>query len=105
MYSKSFYKSQSVGSISSAEVIVPYVLERLHVESVVDLGCGVGTWLSVFQKYGVKDVLGIDGIWVDKNRIMIPKEKFRACDLKNIGPEKYRTGREKIRSGNVSGSC
>ena len=29
-------------------------------ESVVDIGCGTGAWLSVFKKYGVKNILGLD---------------------------------------------
>jgi SAM-dependent methyltransferase len=86
VYSKHFYKGQSIGSFSSAEAIVPYVLEILNIKSVVDMGCGVGSWLSVFLKNGVKDVLGFDGSWVDTDMLQIPNDCFRACDLKQLGP-------------------
>ena len=29
------------------------------------MGCGVGTWLSVFRERGVAEILGIDGSYVD----------------------------------------
>ena len=31
------------------------------IESVVDIGCGVGTWLHVSMNKGIKEILGIDG--------------------------------------------
>jgi SAM-dependent methyltransferase len=65
----------------SARVIVPLVMEYVHPRSVVDVGCGVGAWLSVFADQGVKDVYGIDNDWVDRSRLMIPHERFFAKDL------------------------
>jgi SAM-dependent methyltransferase len=32
---------------------------------VIDLGCGLGTWLRAFKELGVPDVLGLDGPWCD----------------------------------------
>lgn len=46
---------------NSAEIIVPYIMELLSPKSVVDVGCGVGQWLSIFKKYEVNKVVGIDG--------------------------------------------
>ncbi|HKW64833.1 MAG TPA: class I SAM-dependent methyltransferase [Candidatus Acidoferrum sp.] len=65
----------------SAEVIVPLVLQLLPVRSVLDVGCGDGTWLAIFQKLGVSDILGIDGHYVQKDLLQIPAECFRAINL------------------------
>jgi len=62
-------------------VIVPLVVERLRPRSVVDVGCGLGTWLSVFLENGVADVTGVDGDYVDASRLEIPAERFVAHDL------------------------
>jgi SAM-dependent methyltransferase len=62
-------------------VIVPLVVERLRPRSVVDVGCGLGTWLAVFMENGVADVTGVDGDYVDSSRLEIPAERFVAHDL------------------------
>jgi SAM-dependent methyltransferase len=87
-YTKSFYEEMRNGSRRSAEVIVPIVLQLLTVRSVVDVGCGDGNWLAIFQKYGVDEILGIDGDYVDRGILQIPQDRFQACDLAkpfNIG--------------------
>jgi SAM-dependent methyltransferase len=60
---------------------VPLILALVKPQSVVDVGCGLGTWLSVFKKLGVKDVLGIDGEHVDRSMLEIPAEQFLPFDL------------------------
>jgi SAM-dependent methyltransferase len=80
-YSKAFFSVLAPGSRGSADVVVPLVVDLLEVRSVVDLGCGVGAWLSVFCAHGVSDVLGIDGDYVPRERLEIPPEKFHAADL------------------------
>lgn len=80
-YSSAFYEQQAPGARRSARAIVPRVLELVQPRSVVDVGCGVGTWLSVFAELGIDDVLGIDGDWVDPEALEIPRERFLAFDL------------------------
>ncbi len=80
-YTTSFYEEIRRGSTRSAEVIVPLMLGLLPVSSVVDIGCGDGSWLSVFRKLGVQDVLGLDGEYVDRNVLQIPQDRFQAVDL------------------------
>jgi SAM-dependent methyltransferase len=80
-YSGSFFAGQSPGSRSSAEAVVPLILDLVGSRSVVDVGCGVGTWLSVFCAHGVSDVLGIDGDYVPRGQLEIPPERFQAADL------------------------
>ena len=80
-YTKSFYEQMRDGAVRSAEAVVPLVLELLPVRSVLDVGCGDGSWLSVFQKLGVDDILGIDGEYVTGDLLQIPQDRFRAVDL------------------------
>lgn len=82
-YTASFYRQQHLGSYNSAREVVPLVLKLIKPKSVVDVGCGVGCWLSVFQENGIEDILGIDGDWVDSNLLEIPVDKFLTADLKN----------------------
>jgi SAM-dependent methyltransferase len=82
-YTKNFYESLKECSRLSALEIVPLILELIHPKSVVDVGCGLGTWLSVFKEFGISECLGIDGDYIDKNMLEIPPEEFLSCDLKN----------------------
>jgi SAM-dependent methyltransferase len=68
---------------SDADVVVPMILDLLTVNSVVDVGCGTGTWLATFADRGVSDFLGIDGDHVPRDKLMITPERFLACDLEN----------------------
>jgi len=81
-YSKKFYEEQISGSLQSAREIVPIIISQIKPKSVIDIGCGVGTWLSVFKEKGVKDIFGIDGEWVKKEMLLIPQQKFKSADLK-----------------------
>ena len=80
VYSKDFFDRQIVGSMKSAEVVVPMVLEMVHPNRVIDVGCGRGAWLSVFNTCGV-NVLGCDGQYIDRASLLIPQKCFRAVDL------------------------
>jgi SAM-dependent methyltransferase len=57
------------------------LLDLFPVSSVVDIGCGDGSWLFVFRKLGVEDILGLDGEYVDRNVLQIPQDRFQAVDL------------------------
>src|SRR5688500_10985048 len=80
-YTKEFYRTQREVSHRSARTVVPLILGLVTLQSVVDVGCGLGTWLSVFKEFGVEDVLGIDGEHVDRAMLEIPREQFLAFDL------------------------
>lgn len=80
-YTALFFEQIRPGSRRSAQVLLPVVKEMLCPKSVVDVGCGVGTWLAVFRELGVADVVGIDGEYVDRALLEIPQEQFVELDL------------------------
>jgi SAM-dependent methyltransferase len=80
-YSESFYESIPETAQLSAKEIVPLIFEFIQPKSAIDIGCGLGTWLSVFKEYGVEDFLGVDGYYIDKKTLQIPEEKFYQHDL------------------------
>lgn len=80
-YTEDFYKKLKEGSRLSAREIIPMILELIQPRSIIDIGCGIGTWLSVFVESGVDDIYGIDGEHVDSEMLEIPKEHFLSFDL------------------------
>ncbi len=81
IYNDYFFSKQEKGSYISARFIVPLVLEIVEIKSVVDFGCGLGTWLKVWQENNVSDILGLDGDYVDREKLYIDKKYFQAHNL------------------------
>lgn len=80
-YTAAFFDSVTHGSIASARSIVPVVVELVRPKSVVDVGCGIGAWLHVFQEHGVSEVVGVDGEYVVREQLLIPQGAFTSHDL------------------------
>jgi cyclopropane fatty-acyl-phospholipid synthase-like methyltransferase len=89
-YDHQFYVEQKEIAHTSAREILPYLLELIQPRSVLDVGCGVGSWLYIFKEFGIENVFGIDGPWVDKNQLEVPIENFLSVDL-NKGVDLSRT--------------
>ncbi|MEW6658116.1 MAG: methyltransferase domain-containing protein [Thermodesulfobacteriota bacterium] len=85
-YNVAFYKRFLNGMILSAKEVVPIMMDLIQPKSVVDVGCGVGAWLSVFLQNGVEDICGIDGNYIDKSMLQIPDNCFISHDLKDPLP-------------------
>lgn len=65
MYDDSFYATSRAGMITSAEALVPVLIEDLGIsrfDSLIDVGCGEGWWAKTFADHGL-DATGIDGVW------------------------------------------
>jgi SAM-dependent methyltransferase len=80
-YTAEFFAAHRDGARRSAGVVVPLVLQLVPARSVIDVGCGQGTWLSVFAEHGAVDVFGVDGAYVDRDRLEIPRDRFQPHDL------------------------
>lgn len=79
-YSEQFYRELEDAK-RSAHVIVPLILNLVRPKTVIDIGCGLGAWLATFKHFGVEDVWGMDGHWLDPRMLQIPRERFSALDL------------------------
>jgi SAM-dependent methyltransferase len=80
-YGAAFYDELEDDVRSSADVIVPIVTGLVRPASVLDVGCGRGTWLATFAANGVTDYVGVDGPHVAAGDLAIPPERFVAHDL------------------------
>lgn len=89
IYDKKFYSRIAPGSHKSANCIVPIVMTMAHPNSVIDFGCGTGSWLRAFREIGgIEDLHGMDFGQVDGTQLEIKPEQFQQIDLTqplNIG--------------------
>lgn len=81
MYNRTFFDYVEQGARPSAEVVTAQVFRLLRVGSVLDVGCGRGTWLATWMTLGVADIFGLDGSYVPLESLAIPPPNFRAVDL------------------------
>lgn len=80
-YTEAFHERLKQGSLRSAREIVPLFLKYIQPRSVVDVGCGLGSWLSVFKDFGIADCLGLDGDYVNTDKLEISLEQFQPFAL------------------------
>ena len=80
-YDDIFYFENRAGSVMSARAILSTLLPHLDCRSMVDFGCGTGTWLWVAHGFGVESIRGLDGDYVPPRQLMIPQDCFCAVDL------------------------
>ena len=55
-----YIHDETAHNLKDPEIIVPVIMGVLNPKSVVDVGCGIGTFLHVFSDFGVKNLLGLD---------------------------------------------
>lgn len=85
---KEFHKYGSEFNNTSAEIIVPEVIKLVQPKSVLDLGCGIGNWLSVFEQQDIKKLYGVDGEHA-RSQFILDEKYFIATDFEN--EESYTT--------------
>lgn len=76
-----YIHEENVHNTDAASIVVPFIINLLNPKSIADIGCGLGTWLKVFQDNGVKDIIGIDGHHLNKSQLVIDKELVLLKDL------------------------
>lgn len=85
-YDRQFYERQQEGSYLSARHILPLCFELIPIKSVIDIGCGVGTWLRAVEELGVQDYMGVDGDHIDTAMLQIPKDHFMSYNFDSDKP-------------------
>ncbi len=93
VYDEKFYNEQAAESYQSARIVLQMFKDNFFMpESVLDIGCGVGTWLKAWQDMGVKNIEGIDGNHMPEESLYIPRSKIKIADIDSIAKinnEKY----------------
>lgn len=77
-----YIHEESVHNFMAAEEVMPFIVNKFKPESVVDIGCGIGTWLKVAKNLGVRKVVGVDASYVDRNLLKLEDCEFITKDLR-----------------------
>lgn len=79
-YLDNFHNVHFQNSLDSAKEVVPLFLSYYKPKSILDIGCGLGTWLKIFEQYEC-EVFGIDGDYINQRDLIVDKSKFKPFDL------------------------
>ena len=81
-YDEGFYRYINQGATDSARAIIPALVAVLPVRiaTVLDVGCGAGAWLREWKSVDAR-VLGLDGEYVRRDKLLIDGDEFATADL------------------------
>lgn len=82
-YTKDFYAARDAGSLSSATTVLEILFRQFKPRTVVDIGCGHGTWLAAAETLGSTRLKGIDGPWITKSDLIRPSIEFACVDFES----------------------
>lgn len=66
---------------SGAKAAFTAVLSECKVNSLLDVGCGTGTWLKAALDLGVAEIFGVDGVHISTDRLLVSADYFQQQDL------------------------
>jgi SAM-dependent methyltransferase len=73
--------SQNRHTLEGPAAALSYLFPDGMPKSILDVGCGTGTWLRAVLDRGQVDVFGIDGVDISAEKLLIDRKFFRNCDL------------------------
>lgn len=77
-------------TVAGASTALRRFFEDKLPKSMLDVGCGTGTWLRAALDLGVHEIYGVDGVPIKGDALLIPQEFFQVADLS----EKFDLGRK-----------
>jgi len=81
MSSGFWYEERHAKTSPSARRILSLIWPHTKPTSVLDVGCGVGTWLSIARELGAAQVQGLEGSDLKPEQLKIKANEFLRSDL------------------------
>lgn len=70
MQQPNYVHTIQIHNTNAANQVLPFIFKKFSPKSIIDIGCGTGTWLAVAKKLGAM-VKGVDGNYIDNNLLEI----------------------------------
>lgn len=74
--------SDNTHTVDGALAAWRYLSRALRPRSVLDVGCGRGTWMRAIEMEGVLDLIGLDGVPPEHSKFVGNPQKFQQIDLR-----------------------
>lgn len=83
LYNNDFYHNKTPESFSSALVVLKILFEIYQPNSIVDVGCGQGSWLAAAEELGSKRLVGYDGNWIKNEDLVSKNINFNSVNMES----------------------
>ena len=92
IYNQEFYDGQARTSYKSAKKVIKIVHQIIpNIKSVLDVGCGVGTWMKAWKDVDSEiNVYGIDANELPDEALYVDRKYIEIADLENLQVNKNR---------------
>lgn len=84
VYNAQFYQRQKDISLQAAHKFLTALFAHVSPRSMLDVGCGSGSWLRAAQELGVEIICGIDGNTVEQDSLCVPRSCIESVDLTRL---------------------
>lgn len=81
LYRAEFHADRDARTRAAARTILSYIFDWCQINSVCDVGCGVGTWLAAAQGLGAGMVTGYEGPWGASAQLVVDPALVEFLDL------------------------
>lgn len=81
-YHEEFYRTNARKSSDSARAILSALREVYGANTLLDVGCGIGTWGRAAKELGFTKYRGLDGDYVRREQLEVGAAEFTAHDLR-----------------------
>jgi SAM-dependent methyltransferase len=81
-YHEAFYRINEKKSSNSARAVLSALREIYPADTLLDAGCGIGTWGRAAKELGFTKYRGLDGDYVQREQLLVNREEFTAHDLR-----------------------
>jgi len=81
-YDPLFYRTNASTSAASAAVLLRALGEIYQAQTLLDVGCGIGTWGQAARDLGFSKYQGVDGDYVRRKQLLVAPTEFAAHDLR-----------------------
>ena len=85
LYNENFYESTH-SHVYSAQKIFDIIFKHLTPKSIIDVGCGSGSWLKVAGEMGVENLTGVEGNWLKPDMLIAENIDLFTHDISNSLP-------------------
>jgi hypothetical protein len=73
--------SLNIHTLEGPQAAFPEIFRSGIPHSLLDVGCGTGTWLKVAMDCGIEELMGVDGVTIPPEQLLVPGNCFQVRDL------------------------
>lgn len=76
-----YIHTDDLHTLKGSKAALPIIFSKSKPSSILDVGCGTGTWLKAAVDFGISDICGVDGVRISSEKLHVASEKILHQDL------------------------